>query len=337
MLIRDHTPALTAGLAAASIAVLVAACLGGAAPLSLAEIAGGLTGALTGAASTDAAAIVWEIRLPRALTAFVAGAALGLSGAALQALLRNPLAEPGVLGVSSFAALGAVIVIFHGFAAASPWAVPVAGILGALVSAALVALLAARGEGVLALVLVGVGISALAGALITLAMNLAPDPFALSDMMSWLMGSVANRSLDDLSLMLPFVAAGTVVMLLAAPGLRALTLGEEGAAAVGADLGRTRALVLWGTALAVGATVAATGIIGFVGIVAPHLVRPFTAHDPARALVPAALAGGVLLVLADLIVRVLPFETDLKLGVVAALAGAPVFIMIARRLRSDPA
>ena len=275
--------------------------------------------------------MVWEIRLPRALAAFSTGAALGASGAALQGLLRNPLAEPGVLGVSATASLAATFVIYHGLVDVGAFALPAAAVAGALAATALLTAAAARVGSVVTLILVGVGLSSFAGALMALLVNLAPNPFSLADMLDWTLGSVANRSLDDLLLAAPFLAAGGGLLLAARRGLSGLTLGEEAAAGAGVDLRRARRLVVVGAGLATGAAVATAGAIGFVGIVAPHLVRPLVDHDPARTLVPAALLAGVILVLADVGVRLAPGAAELRLGVVAALIGAPVFLWIAAR------
>jgi iron complex transport system permease protein len=295
---------------------------------------GRLMAALVGLGDPQAELIVWDIRLPRALAAFVVGMALAGCGAALQGLLRNPLAEPGVLGVSAMASLFATITIYWGFVQLSPWILPLASITGALLATGLLALIAPRVQSVVTLVLVGVGISSLAGGLMSLLLNLAPNPFTLSDMMNWMMGSVANRSLEDLLLAAPFFIAGAMAIGLAAPGLRALTLGEEAASAVGLDVGRSRIWVVLGTGLLTGAAVSVAGAVGFVGIIAPHLVRPMVGHDPARTLIPAALLGGLVLVVADLIARLAPMGQELKLGVVAALIGAPIFIWIAVRRRA---
>ncbi len=278
-----------------------------------------------------ASVIVRDIRLPRALAAFLAGAALGAAGAALQGLLRNPLADPGVLGVSSIAALGAVIAIYFNLAAAAFWLTPLAAIVAAAGATALLYALGAGRLSATRLILVGVGLSSLAGAAIALVMNLAPNPFILSDLVNWLFGAVANRSFADIALTAPFMAVGLALVMLAAPGLSALALGEETAASLGADIVRTRTLAIGGAALMTGAAVALAGAIGFVGIVAPHLARPLAGHDPGRAIIPSALAGGAMLALADLVIRLLPFEQELKLGVAAALIGAPAFIFIAAR------
>ncbi len=306
-------------LAALSVAALVAALWLG--PTPLADPFAGDTATRT---------IVWEIRLPRALTAWLVGAALGLAGAALQGLLRNPLADSGVLGLSGFAALGAVIAFAFGFAAFAPLSALALALLAAIVVTALG--WAARGPASLALI--GVGLSSFAGGMIALALNLAPNPGALADLVNWTLGSVEGRSLEDVMLVAVFLVVGAALILFAARGLQALTLGEEAAAAIGADLPRTRALVVLGAAACTGGATAVAGVIGFVGIAAPHLVRALAGHDPARLLLPSALAGGALLVCADIAVRLLPTDTELKLGVAAALIGGPVFALIAARLAS---
>jgi iron complex transport system permease protein len=274
--------------------------------------------------------IVWEIRFPRALTAWLVGAALGLSGAALQGLLRNPLADSGVLGLSGFAALGAVIAFAFGFAAFAP----LTALAFALLAAIVVTALGWSARGPASLALIGVGLSSFAGGLIALALNLAPNPGALADLVNWTLGSVEGRSLEDGALVGAFLAVGAALIVIAARGLQALSLGEEAAAAIGADLASTRTLVVLGAAACTGGATAAAGVIGFVGIAAPHLVRALAGHDPARLLLPSALAGGALLVGADIAVRLLPTDTELKLGVAAALIGGPVFALIAARLAS---
>jgi iron complex transport system permease protein len=288
--------------------------------------------ALTDIFASDEATrtIVWEIRLPRALTAWLAGAALGLCGAALQGLLRNPLADSGVLGLSGFAALGAVIAFAFGFESFAPF-MAVAFALGA---ALLVTTLGWASRGPASLVLIGVGLSSFAGGLIALALNLAPNPGALADLVNWTLGSVEGRSMEHVALAAALLALGALLIFSAARGLQALTLGEEAAAATGANLSRTRTLIVLGAAACTGGATAVAGIIGFVGIAAPHLVRALCGHDPARLLLPSALAGGALLVCADIIVRILPTDTELKLGVAAALIGGPVFALIAARLAS---
>ncbi len=276
--------------------------------------------------------IVFEIRLPRTLTAWLVGAALGLSGAALQGLLRNPLADSGVLGLSGFAALGAVLALAFGVVSFAP----VAAVAFALIAALAVTTLGWRARGAASLTLIGVGLSSFAGGLIALALNLAPNPGAVADLVNWTLGSVEGRSLEHVVLVGALLIAGATLILFAARGLQALTLGEEAAAAIGANLSRTRTLVVLGAAACTGGAAAVAGVIGFVGVAAPHLVRALAGHDPARLLIPSALAGGALLVLADISVRLLPTDTgaELKLGVAAALIGGPVFALIAARLAS---
>lgn len=318
-------------LGVAIVVALGAACLAGSTPLG----PGRVLAALLGGAAPGDRVVVWEIRLPRALAAFVVGAALGASGAALQGLLRNPLAEPGVLGVSASAALGATFVVYYGLAGADTLLLPLAAIAGALAATALLTLVALRVGSVVTLILVGVGLSSFAAALMALLLNFAPHPFSLFDMLNWMLGTVANRSFVDLAFAAPFLAVGLAILGAARRGLWALTLGEEAAAGLGVDLHRTRRLVVLGAGLATGAAVSVAGVIGFVGIVAPHLVRPLVGHDPARTLAPSALLAGLILVVADLGVRVAPTEQELKLGVVAALIGAPVFVWIAARRRAS--
>jgi len=274
--------------------------------------------------------IVWDIRFPRAMTAWIVGAALGLAGAALQGLLRNPLADAGVLGLSGFAALGAVIAFAFGFAMFAP----LMAIAFAAAAALIVTMLGWRARGPASLALIGVGLSSFAGGLIALALNLAPNPGALADLVNWTLGSVEGRSLNDVMLAGVCLVLGAILIAFAARGLQALTLGEEAAVAIGANLSHTRTLVILGAAACTGGATAVAGIIGFVGVAAPHLVRALAGHDPARLLWPSALAGGALLVCADIAVRLLPTDTELKLGVAAALIGGPVFALIAARLAS---
>lgn len=320
---------LNPALFAASVLAIFAACLLGSTPLAADRV----LAAFFGGADAGDRLVVWSIRLPRALAAFLVGASLGLSGAALQGLLRNPLAEPGVLGVSATASLAATFSIYYGFVALNPWILPLAAIFGALAATALLALAAIRTRSVVTLILIGVGLSSFAGALMSLLMNLAPNPFSLSDMINWMLGSVANRSFDEIRLALPFMIAGGFILLATGRGLSALTLGEEAASGIGLNLRNQRIFTVLGAGLATGASVALAGAIGFVGIVAPHLIRPFVGHDPARSLIPSALLAGFILVIADIGVRIIPTDNELKLGVVAALLGAPFFVWIAMQRR----
>ncbi len=322
--------ALNLVLLATGLLAIACACLLGSTPLG----AGRVLAALAGQAAPGDAIVLLEIRLPRALAAFLVGAALGASGAALQGLLRNPLAEPGVLGVSATSALFATVALYYGLAAAGAFVVPLAATAGALAATALLAVAALRIRSIVTLILLGVGLSSFSGAAMSLLLNLAPNPFTLSDMINWLLGSVANRGYGDLAVALPFVAIGLLILFASRRGLSVLTLGEEAAAGAGLHLARQRLLVVLGAGIATGGAVGLAGAIGFVGIVAPHVIRPFVDHDPARSVVPSALLAGVLLVLADIAVRLIPTTNELKLGVLAALIGAPAFAWIALQRRA---
>lgn len=313
-----------------AIGSLIIASLLGSTPLP----AGRFISALIGSGEINDRIVIWEIRMPRAIAAFVVGAALGLSGAALQALLRNPLAEPGVLGVSAFSVLGATLVLFYGVAAISPILVPLAAIAGAFIATGILLVAAIRTSSVVTLILIGVGLSSFAGALMALLLNLAPNPFALSDLITWTLGSVANKSMSDLTFVLPFIIIGTGVIYAVRRELSALTLGEETTFGLGVDLKHTRLATVLGTGLLTGAAVSIAGAIGFVGIVAPHIVRPMVQFRAEQTLLPSALLGGIMLVIADIGVRLIPSSTELRLGVVAALIGAPIFVWIAIKRRA---
>jgi len=275
-----------------------------------------------------AAIIFFEIRLPRALLGLAIGASLGLSGAALQGLLRNPLAEPGIVGISGCAALGAVAVFYSGLAATWPLALPLGGLVGALLAVLLLYGLAGRDTGVTTLILAGIALSALAGALTALALSLSPNPFALTEIVFWLLGSLADRSMIHVALAAPFILVGCALLLATGQGLDGLSLGEETARSLGINMGRLSLLVVLGTALSVGASVAVSGAIGFVGLVVPHLIRPLVGHRPSHLLVPSALGGAILLLVADSLVRLIGSGQELKLGVVTALLGAPFFLAL---------
>jgi iron complex transport system permease protein len=279
-----------------------------------------------------AAAIVTQLRLPRAMLALEVGAALGLSGAVLQGVTRNPLAEPGLLGVSSGAALGAVLAIYFGLASHVAAAAPIAGLAGALLASMLTFALGGGG-GTIALVLAGAAVSALAAAGISLALNLAPNPYAAYEILTWLLGSLSDRSWTDVVLVSPFILLGSVLLLASARGLNALALGEAQARSLGINLRTLYALAVFGTALSVGASTAVTGAIGFIGLVAPHVVRPLVGHQPSRVLLPAALMGALLLLAADVATRLIPIGSELKLGVLTSLLGTPFFFWLVVRLR----
>ena len=312
------------GLAALAVAVWLAALLVGPTNLTAAEWRQGVFGG----ADDPLRIVVWELRLPRVVLGALVGAGLGLAGAAMQGFLRNPLAEPGVLGVSSGASLGAVAVFYSGAAATLPWLLPTGAIAGAAVAAALLVTLAGRDASLTALVLAGMGLNALFGALTTLALNLSPNPFATMDVLFWLMGSLSERSWTHVQLALPFVALGGACLLATGPALRALSLGEDTARSLGVDLRRTRWLLVAGTALVVGGSAAVAGAIGFVGLLVPHVLRPLVRADPWRLLAASAAGGAIFLPLADLVVRALKTGPELRLGVVTALAGAPFFLLL---------
>lgn len=277
--------------------------------------------------------VMREIRAPRAVLGFMVGASLGLSGAAMQGYLRNPLAEPGLIGVSASAALGAVIALQTGFAAAFALALPVAALAAALVAVGLIALMAGPGGGSLALILAGVAISALAGALTSLVLNLSPNPFAANEIVFWMMGSLADRSWLHVAIAAPFMALGAALVAGTGRGLDALTLGEDAAASLGINLPRLRLRLVLGIAAMVGAATAVAGAIGFVGLVVPHLLRGAVGARPGRLLAASALGGAALVLAADIAVRLVLPGRDLKLGVVMALIGAPVFLQLIWRQR----
>lgn len=278
--------------------------------------------------------VVWEIRLPRVILAVLVGATLGLAGAAMQGFLRNPLAEPGILGVSSGAALGAVVVLYFGLSAVAWYWLPGAAITGALIALVFVYLLAGINGSVLSLILAGVAINAIAGALIAVALNFAPSLFAMQEIVFWLMGSLANRNINHVYIAAPFIVVGWILLLSRYRFLNALSLGEETAHSLGFYPARERNYLLLGLALCVGAAVAVSGSIGFIGLVVPHLMRPLVGYKPGRLLVASALGGALLLLGADILVRQLDVARELKLGVVTSLLGGPFFLMLILKTRS---
>ena len=292
-----------------------------------------LHGLLTGQGA--AGVIAREIRLPRALMGLVVGGALGASGAALQGLFRNPLAEPGVTGVTSAAGLGAIIALYFGFAAISTWLLPGFAILGALASALVLYLLSRVGAGATALVLAGVAIASLTTALTALALSLTRNPYAMSEMVHWMMGSLNDVTLSDVAFAGPLSALGIALLLSAARSLDALVLGEEAAQSLGIDLHAARRRIIVGVALATGAATAAAGAVSFVGLVVPHLLRRFYGCEPARLLWPSAWGGAVLVLAADIAVRLVSPDQQLRLGVLTALLGAPFFVFLIVRMRNE--
>jgi iron complex transport system permease protein len=279
--------------------------------------------------------ILLEVRLPRALLGFMVGGTLGLAGAVLQGYLRNPLAEPGILGISGGAALGAVIAIHSGLAQVVALALPLAGLTGAALATLALTVLAGRGTGSVTLILAGVAVSSLAAALTSLALNLAPNPFAASEMLYWLMGSLTDRSLTHVWLAAPLMAIGCLLLASTARDLDALSLGEAAAQNLGVDPTRLRWVVVSGTALAVGAATAVCGAISFVGLMVPHLLRPLTSGEPGQLLLPSFLGGAALVLLADVALRILSPMGDLRLGVLTALIGAPFFLWLVLSRRTE--
>ena len=291
--------------------------------------------ALLGQGDPVLVAVMQQVRLPRTVLGLLVGASLGLTGAALQGFLRNPLAEPGLIGTSSAAALGAVLAIQTGLAAAVPMALPGMGLLGAAVAVALMIGLAGPRGGTLVLILAGIAVSAIASAGTALVLNLSPNPFAANEIVFWMMGSLADRSWVHVAMTAPFMAVGTLMLAGCARGLRALSLGEDAAAAMGVDLARLRILLIGGVAALTGSATAVAGAIGFVGLVVPHLVRRHVGADPARVMWASALGGAVVVLAADIAVRVILPGRDLKLGVLTALIGTPFFLHLILSARGD--
>jgi iron complex transport system permease protein len=276
--------------------------------------------------------IIVELRLPRTLLALLVGGALGLSGAVMQGYLRNPLADPGLFGVSSGAAFGAVVSLYFGYAV-QLWLLPAFALAGAGVTMALLALIAGRSGSLILFTLAGMILTSITGSLTALAISLAPTPFVTSQIVTWLMGALTDRSWDDITVALPLIVVGAALLATTARSLDALTLGEQAARSVGVDPGRLQLVVIAGTALCVGAAVASAGIIGFVGLIVPHMVRPFAGNRPSAILLPSALGGAVLLTVADSLVRLAPTVSELRLGIAMSMLGGPFFLYLLIRMR----
>ena len=325
---RRRAGVMSALVALVALLLLVSLGIG---PVRLSPLT--VVDALFGGGSDVQQVIVREIRLPRTILGFAIGAMLGLSGAALQGLLRNPLASPSLFGAPQSAAFGAVLIIALGLADVRSYALPVAAIMAAFASVFVLLAIAGRNAGLLILILAGLAISSLAGAATALVMNLSSNPFAVLEIAFWLLGSLEDRSFRHVMLALPFIVAGAAILLSQRNAFRALSLGEEAAQSLGVDVARLRLLVISGVALGVGGAVAVTGTIGFIGLVAPHLMRPLIGHDPARLLVPSALTGSALLLSADIAVRIIPSTSDIKVGVLTSIIGVTFFLYLIMRER----
>lgn len=310
--------------------LLLASLMSGPTPLPLGSA---LADVVSGEASIDAVILV-ELRLPRALLAALVGAMLGLSGAALQGLLRNPLASPDILGISQTAALCAVVVLYFGFAQLAWFVLPLAAIAGAATAALLMLALTWRYGGVHTIILAGIAISALASALTALALNFAPNPYALQEIYYWLLGSVSNRSLPELALALPFMLLGTVLLLRSGAFLDALGIGEAGARSLGFEVTRQSRVLVAGVACCTGAAVALSGSIAFVGLMVPHLLRPLVAARPGPLLLASIPGGACAVLLADLLLQQLPGQQQLQLGVLTAALGGPFFLFLLLRRKA---
>lgn len=274
-----------------------------------------------------------DLRLPRSLLAVVVGASMGLCGAALQGYTRNPLADPALLGISAMAALGAILSISLGLSGLYPWALSISAILGALLGIVSLLLLSSFATSITSFLLLGVILQTLASSGVALILSLSNNPWASDEMINWLLGSLQDRSWDDLLFALPGVLVGSVLIMLTRPALNALTLGEQGARALGIDLRSTQWLLALGVGLVSGSCVAATGEIGFVGLIVPHLIRPLVGSFPSRLLLPSCFAGAALVLAADIAVRFSPNAQELKLGVAMTLIGAPFFLMLLLKMR----
>lgn len=278
-------------------------------------------------------AIVFELRLPRTILAIAVGAALGMSGAAMQGYTRNPLADPGALGVSSMGALGAVLTLYLGAGASEPWVIAAAAMAGSFSAVLLLLALSGQASSIVTFILAGVILQTMAGAGVALALSLAPNPWAVNEIVNWLMGSLADRSLGEVQMALPLIAVGCALLVSIGRGLDALTLGETGARSLGINMTATRWLLAIGVALTAGASVAVTGVIGFVGLIVPHLLRPLVGARPGALLIPSAIGGAVLVLAADIAVRLTPAAGEVKLGVAMAVLGGPFFFALLLSLR----
>ncbi len=328
---RMATGLLSGILAMLLIALMLVSLAIGYVPLSSAQ----LIEAAFGLSDPASNLIVQDLRMPRMLLAVLIGASMGGSGAVLQGLLHNPLAEPGTLGITGAASLGAVVAIYFGLAAALPMALPLCAMIGAGLATVILLLVARDSTSTLTLILVGTGIGGVAIALTSLAMNLSPNPWAVSEIAMWLLGSVKDRTFDEVWLALPFIATGLITLLAASPALNLLSLGEDTARSLGLNSGRLRLMAITGTSLAVGAGVAVAGSVGFVGLMMPHLVRPLVGQVPSRTVLPSMIGGGAMVLAADIVIRLIAVGPELQLGVLTSLLGTPFFLYLVLHLRKQ--
>jgi iron complex transport system permease protein len=326
---RIGTAALCGILALILVLLMLASLTIGYVPIS----PGKLIEAAFGLADPPTNTIVQQLRMPRMILAVLIGASLGGAGAVLQGLLHNPLAEPGTLGITGAASLGAVVALYFGLVAATPMWLPICAMIGAGVATVILLFVARDSASTLTLILVGSGLGGITIALISLAMNLSPNPWAVSEIAMWLLGSVKDRTFDEVWLALPFAILGLVTLLVAAPALDLLALGEDTARSLGLNAGRLRAMTIVGTSLAVGAGVAVSGSVGFVGLMMPHLVRPLVGQVPSRTVLPSVIGGGALVLAADITVRLIAVGPELQLGVLTSLLGTPFFLYLVLHLR----
>lgn len=319
-----------AALLATGVVILCAVSMGiGYAPL---DFGTALHDVIAGKGSL-AAIVLLELRIPRALLGALVGFSLGIAGAAMQGMLQNPLAEPGITGVTGAAAFGVVVVFYFGLSELVPFALPLGGVIGAIIATVLLKVASGRGADNTTIILAGVAVSSFSGALTALALNLSPNPYAATEIVFWLLGSLADRSLQYVWLVGPLMVLGWILLLASGRGLDGLSLGEDTARSLGFDVSQLRMLVILGTALAVGSSVAVSGSVGFVGLVVPHLLRPLVGYQPSRILLISGLGGACFTMLADILVRILPIVPELKLGVVTALIGAPFFLSLISKAR----
>jgi len=272
--------------------------------------------------------IFWEIRLPRTILAVVAGFSLGICGAAMQGLFRNPLADPSIIGVTASASLGSVIIFYFGFANLFFFALPLGGIIGATVSVIIIYFIIQKNVSILVIILTGVAINSFASALISLTLNLSPSPYAAYEIMFWLLGSLADKNLNHILIIIPLAIFGWFLILFSKKWLSVLSLGEETAQSMGLDLKIFRSKIIIGSALSIGSVVSITGGISFIGLVVPHLLRPLYKYDPGKLLLPSGIGGAIMLLLADIIIRLIGINPELQIGVVTAIIGAPFFVYL---------